>query len=236
MFDFIRNIEDRKSGDPLKIYLTFDIDWAHPEVIMDAYSLVAEAGVKSTWFVTGKSSAVDCFEADKNVDLGIHPNFNNLLYPKNISIASKSIFDIINELREIVPKATVSRSHSLVTGSPITNLLAEMGFTHESNFKVPLTSGITPNAVRHRSGMLMCPFSWDDYSDHNDKRPFNNNLPSMCIVNFHPIHVFLNTESLERYERARPFFKNPKELIRHRYNGYGTRNHLIELFELAKNV
>ena len=58
----------------------------------------------------------------------------------------------------------------------------------------------------------------------------------MKVFDFHPIHVFLNTESLNRYERARPFFQNPKELIKHRYEGYGTRNRFIELLELAKSL
>ena len=56
------------------------------------------------------------------------------------------------------------------------------------------------------------------------------------VFDFHPIHVFLNTESLERYERTRALHHNPKELIKHRYEGYGTRNRLIELLELAKKV
>ena len=54
------------------------------------------------------------------------------------------------------------------------------------------------------------------------------------VFDFHPIHIFLNTESLERYERTRPIHHNPKELIKHRYSGYGARNQLIELLEMNK--
>jgi hypothetical protein len=40
-------------------------------------------------------------------------------------------------------------------------------------------------------------------------------------------------ESLNRYERTRPLHQKPKELIKQRYEGYGTRNRLIELLELC---
>lgn len=58
-------------------------------------------------------------------------------------------------------------------------------------------------------------------------------LEGVKVFDFHPIHIFLNTESLDRYERTRPYHQNPSELIKHRYKGYGTRNRLIELLELC---
>lgn len=58
--------------------------------------------------------------------------------------------------------------------------------------------------------------------------------PGLKVFDFHPIHVFLNTESLDRYERTRPLHQNPKELIKHRYQGDGTRSRLIELLELCR--
>jgi len=45
--------------------------------------------------------------------------------------------------------------------------------------------------------------------------------------------VFLNTESLDRYERTRPIHRDPSELIKHRFDGYGTRSRLIDLLTLA---
>ena len=55
------------------------------------------------------------------------------------------------------------------------------------------------------------------------------------VFNFHPIHIFLNTESLDRYERTRHLHGNPAELIKHRFVGYGTRNRLIELLNFKIN-
>ena len=40
-----------------KIYLTFDIDWASDEIIKEITEVLINNEIKSTWFVTHKSSA-----------------------------------------------------------------------------------------------------------------------------------------------------------------------------------
>ena len=42
-----------------KIFLTFDLDWAHEEVISDTIDLIDQSGISSTWFVTHKSSEIE---------------------------------------------------------------------------------------------------------------------------------------------------------------------------------
>ena len=58
-----------------KLFLTFDIDWAHDDVIWDSFRLVESYGVETTWFVTHKTSfiSLDC----EMIEWGIHPNFND---------------------------------------------------------------------------------------------------------------------------------------------------------------
>ena len=56
------------------------------------------------------------------------------------------------------------------------------------------------------------------------------------VFNFHPIHVFLNTGSLELYEKTRPIHNNPKELIKFRHDGEGIRSQLINLLETSKQT
>ena len=60
----------------------------------------------------------------------------------------------------------------------------------------------------------------------------NKKESNLLVYDFHPIHVFLNTESIERYEETRLLHHKPNELIKHRYNGYGIRNQLIDLIEI----
>ena len=83
----------------------------------------------------------------------------------------------------------------------------------------------------------MVPYFWEDDVACID--PNVSEVSSLVrrhgikVFDFHPIHVFLNTESLDRYERTRPLHQNPKELIKHRFEGYGTRSRLIELLEMV---
>jgi hypothetical protein len=57
---------------------------------------------------------------------------------------------------------------------------------------------------------------------------------SLSVFDFHPIHVFLNTEHLDRYELTRDLHQNPEELIKNRYEGEGTRTKLLNLLRLTK--
>lgn len=96
-----------------KIFLTFDIDWAHDEVLLDTYKLCFDAGVKSTFFVEHQTKALEKLADDEMVTLGIHPNFQPLLRqaPDSLSVEKK-----INRLMEIVPTAVCSRSHGVIQG------------------------------------------------------------------------------------------------------------------------
>jgi len=53
------------------------------------------------------------------------------------------------------------------------------------------------------------------------------------VFDVNSIHEFLNTESLDRYELTRSRHQNLKELIKHRFKGYGTRNRFIDLLRLS---
>lgn len=211
------------------IYLTFDLDWCHEEVLADTIDILKEYGTKATLFVTSKLGCLNFLQRENNFELGIHPNFN--LFFKNHKIC-EGAEKIIDNLLEIVVDPKSVRCHSLVQGGPLTDLFIKKGLTHESNIKIPLYLSKSILPFRHHSGMIMCPFQWGDYSDR-DTSFIDLHVPSYFMVNFHPIHIYLNTESLDRYERARPYFLNPKELLKHRYTGYGTRNRLVELLELA---
>ena len=62
-----------------KIFLAFDVDWPHDEIILDCYQIVENAEFQSTWFCTHDSDYLRFLKDDPKVELGIHPNFNDLL-------------------------------------------------------------------------------------------------------------------------------------------------------------
>jgi len=219
-----------------KIFLTFDLDWAHEEVISDTIDLVNQSGVSSTWFVTHKSTEIERLNRKADVELGIHPNF---------SISSKESHDnfampnqVLSELLNIVPNAKSVRSHSLFHSERLVDVFHDFDLSHISNCFIPFGSGINARPFSIWENMVMVPHCWQDNVALRMNLPFPNKselLKSHFVFNFHPIHIFLNTEKIERYESSRPFHQDPDKLISRRFNGAGTRTLLIDLLKVMKD-
>jgi len=234
-YSFISSINPNEPASwKSKIFLSFDSDWANDEVILDSYNLVHQHSVKSTWFITNKSAALEILEHDNLVELGIHPNFNKLL--NNVSLSGDSE-SVLQELLSFVPRARSVRSHSLTQNERLLDLFSKYGLTHISNLFVPYNSGIKMKPFYLWDNTTIIPHCWQDNVALKMDTGFPNNqdlIDGFYVFDFHPIHIFLNTENLDRYEKTRSLHQNPKELIKHRYKGYGTRNRLIELLEGSK--
>lgn len=228
------NPEEEKSWDG-KVFLTFDIDWAHDEVICDSLELVRSAQVGATWFVTHKTPLLADLKREPCIELGIHPNFNSLLNGDSNTSSSAVIADCLS----MVPDARTVRSHSLTQNERLVDQFRDAGLTHISNLFMPYGCGIQTRPFRVWDNMIMVPHSWQDNVALKMSMGFperSDFVSGLHVFDFHPIHVFLNSESLERYERTRPLHQNPKELIKHRYEGYGTRSRLLELLRLARQT
>ena len=65
--------------------------------------------------------------------------------------------------------------------------------------------------------MLKIPYFWEDDIEAMQSDSFNIgsliNFSGLKVFDFHPIHVFLNTEALDRYEKSRPFHRDKNLLI-----------------------
>lgn len=215
-----------------KIYLTFDVDWAHDDVLADTIDLVEKAGVAATWFVTHATPLLERLRANPKFEVGIHPNFNFLL--AGDSRNGTTAENVVDRMLTIVPEAKSIRSHSVVQGSGILRICGERGLKHEVNHFVPEQAAIIlkPWSIY---GITKVAYFWaDDWvlmSESNTPIHELKQRNGLRVFGFHPIHVFLNTEDLSRYERARPHFQNPSELLKLRYkDGRGTRTILKELF------
>lgn len=223
-------------------FLTIDVDWAPDEVAADTLELLIDHNVPSTWMVTHSSPWVhEILRRTQLAEVGIHPNFNPLL--DNSALDSGTNTEtVLSELCEAVPEATSVRSHSVVQSSRLMEAFMTSGMTHEVNTFVPAFAEATVEPWRHWNGLVGVPFSWsDDVSclyaaagrSLQDPGQLVKGSPGIVVVNFHPIHVFLNTETIKRYEETRDVHHKPSELIRHRYAGYGTRDRFIDLLNCA---
>ena len=239
MSDLFRTIssveEDRAETWQDKIFLTFDIDWAHDDILNDTVDLVESYNVPVTWFVTHDAPVLNRLRDNPRFELGIHPNFNFLL--QGSEVGSRSAEEVIEKALETVPEARSVRCHSMAQSSVILNQFKEHGLEYDCNHFIPWHSGIDLRPWKHWNGLIKVPYFWEDdvaCIEEDDKRLVElGNLSGLKVFDFHPTQVFLNTKNIELYERTRPLHNNPKELIKHRYEKSGTRNRLLELLSFA---
>ncbi|GJQ64342.1 MAG: hypothetical protein SCALA702_33950 [Melioribacteraceae bacterium] len=217
----IRDISiDNGDGFENSVYFSFDIDWVSDEVLQHFIELVESANIFATVFVTHETELLEKMRNSEKFDLGIHPNFNFLLngdfrYGKNFR-------EVIDYYHKMVPEATVFRSHSLFQSSHVLDYVAEIGFTHECNLYIPVSSGINLKPYYHWSGnMLRVPHYWEDdlniVYQHNYTANELVNRYGLKIFDFHPIHLFLNTSDFLVYENAKTSL-NDFELLKTKVN------------------
>lgn len=217
------------------IGLTFDLDWACDAVIHDTIDLVDQAGAPATWFVTHNTPTLDRLRANPKYELGIHPNFNPLLAGTN----SPGVEAVIDALLEIVPEAKSVRSHSMVQSSRLMDLFLNKGLTFDCNHFIPEQSKIELRPWRLWNGLVKVPHFWEDDATciYINNSGINELVKrnGLKLFDFHPIHVFLNTEDLSLYEQTRAYHSDAKTLLAYRYSGIGTRNYLKQLLDVYNN-
>lgn len=215
------------------IAFTSDIDWAPDEVILDMLNIFESFNIKCTVFATHKSKILH--ESPKKLfELAIHPNFNFLLNGQG-----GSIDEILDAILTEYPDAKGIRSHSMTQSSLLLVKFAEKKLVYDANHFLPYHTNIQP--FKLWTGMIRIPYVWEDYVHWAYDNSFDDckidlNSHGLKIFNFHPIHVFLNTENSKRYESAKKYYHNAKELVKYRNDKTkGTRDMLIQLLSFVKN-
>jgi hypothetical protein len=219
-----------------KIFLTLDLDWAADAVIEDTIDIVEAAGAAATWFVTHDTPVLERLRSNPRFELGIHPNFNFLLLGDGRNGADSA--EVVDRLLAIVPEAKAVRSHSVTQSSQILDLFVERGLTHDCNHFIPEESGITLQPWRYWGGMVKVPYFWEDdvycLSDRRSPIAEVAARDGLRVFDFHPIHIFLNTEDMRRYDDARPHLADIGALLdRRAMDCLGARQLLAELLELG---
>ncbi len=187
-----------------EIYITIDIDWASDEALDYTMRCLEDSGVSATFFATHYTRKLDAIRNNKRFELGIHPNFNNLLNGM-ATFKEKNIRMIVQKGLDMVPEARSVRSHSLVGGSIFRKLFSDMGLRYDCNPFIPATSGIALQPWLFRNGMVVVPFMWSDYMHCSyewewdaDKFLMRDGLK---VFAFHPVHIALNTSDIAIYRK-----------------------------------
>lgn len=217
------------------IYLTMDMDWANDGVLADTVSLVEELNVPVCFFVTNDTPMLSCLRKHPLFTLGIHPNF----LPHLNGQSDKSYRETLEVMHRLVPEAKVIRCHALVDATPVLVTAHEMGFEADMNLFVPYSSGIRLSSFSHFTGLCRLPFFYEDDAWTQERHPAGPEehlaAEGLKIFNFHPIHLYLNTENMERYNKARPFYHQFDALYPFVNHGpeTGSRDFLCKLYDAA---
>lgn len=238
-FAHVSEIDVHNDASYNQTFLTLDIDWASDDVLAYTIDFIQAAQIKATWFATHKTPLLDSIRANPLFELGIHPNFNPLL--EGDFIYGKDYKAVLDYFLDIVPDAKTMRSHCLALSSRVLMQARARGITHESNLCIPLfaTGGIPClKPFINWDGFVRCPYHYaDDVCCMYEQMGFTTELKfpagggAYFMLGVHPIHIFLNTDSLKRYESARPFFRDYKSLKAYINPGFGVRDVLISLFK-----
>jgi len=196
-----------------RIVLSLDVDWAPDAIIEPVLAAMCDAGVKCTFFATHASPLLMGIQ-DPNVEVGLHPNF----------IGCNGDYDSpLRRLMEAYPKARGGRSHALYVSSHILRLYEKHGLSYESNNFMPMHQHLHPMMRFER--FVSIPFYWSDdrlevYSWF-DVDQLRLEEPGLKVLNFHPIHVFMNTASEEHYLSYKQHYQEPDALREHIRTGAG---------------
>jgi hypothetical protein len=221
-------------------FLTFDLDWACDGVLTYSIDLIENAGVEATWFVTHDTPLLARLRANPRFELGIHPNFNDLMFGSEAaSDAAGCPEDIVETLLRIVPEAVSVRSHSMAQSSRLLDVFRRAGLTHDCNHFIPASTGIALKPWRHWNGMIKVPYCWeDDVALQDGASGIEAALRSsgLVVFDFHPVHVALNSPSLSHYEVSRPFHADWSRLQHMSFDGDGVRKVLQRLLSAARET
>lgn len=212
------------------IAITSDIDWAPEEVISDFLGLFEERNVKCTLFCTHESAVIKNCNREL-FEIAIHPNFNKVLEGQ----IQRNAKDIVEELITLYPEAVGVRSHSMTQSTSLLNLFKEYGMKYDSNHFLPYSKHLKLEKLWN--GLVRVPYNWEDdihYLYKNRFEEFGLDLrnETLNVFDFHPIHVFLNTDTEQTYLKAKVDYQVPAKLKERRdLNRYGARKALIALLD-----
>lgn len=206
------------------IALTFDTDWAVGPILAYTNAILKESRARATVFCTD-SKPKDEF-SEKWHELAIHPFFTE----------KDGEYSKLHNLLQMYPQAKGIRAHCSYVSTKVNELCAQLGLLYDSSYIIPRPLDPFP-----LFGLTEIPVRWaDNYVFTYNRALFSREEIAkialedrLSVFLFHPIHVYLNTDTYARYEQAKPHYHDPKMLEKFRNrSAFGTEDCLRYLLEL----
>ena len=209
--------------------LTIDTDWAPDPLIEMTREYLDAAGTTATFFVTNETTV-----NFGRHEVALHPNINGLL-AEGTPIAQQLV-----ALKQLFPNARGIRGHSLCNSTRYYPDLAQAGMVYESSHLQYGVHDLRPYWMIE--GIVQLPMFFEDdlhmdlAARYGHKRFSLEALDLMRgglkIFDFHPVHLFLNTDDLSRYTSSKEHYHDPERLAAFRNtDSPGVRTFFGELLE-----
>ena len=196
----------------------------------DIVQVLTENGIKSTWFVTHASPAIERMRLLPDlIELGIHPN----CLPNSSHGTDEAA--VLKYVKDIVPDAVSMRTHGLYqTSAFLIRAAQHYGIRIDSSLFLPDARGCCHYDIRVDDTCLRrMPFCWADDTTMRHPSPewsfayAAGDSERVRVFDFHPFHVALNTVDYSVYEDLKSQLPLPKWsrsfIAPHRADGEGPR-------------
>lgn len=217
------------------ICISFDTDHINEQRMKEFLKIVDFPGL-GTFFCT------EVYESLKETDHEVapHPYLNEL----GVDWEQKLTFS-----RNEFPNAVGWRAHSCLFSHILAEWLGKNHYKYVSVYDDLGNCDIKP--VKNPWGIWQLPIYYMDNLDFSQNRfwnqpgfsPFERNIITnavsgngLCVFDFHPIHILLNTPSVEHYFSVRERFILGEQIDNLCHKGYGTASFFRDLcIEMKKN-
>lgn len=207
--------------------ITIDVEWSPDELIDIVIDKLNSYKIKATFFATHPVRI-------KGHEIALHPNY----------LSFETYEETIAKLLGYFQNAKGVRGHRLMTDELLLSIYQKLGILYQSGYLMLGMKNIRPFFLEFN--VMEIPLFYMDRIHFDEpwfsKKGFSINSidlksPGLKVFDFHPIHVFLNTEKSSRYETAKKYYHEPKLLESYRNKakeGIGTYfDSLLE--SLSKN-
>lgn len=214
--------------------LTFDTDWA-PDYVIDYVSKKLEKlKIKATWYITHDSPAIRRLQNNALFEIGLHPNFHIN------SSQGKGVDEILKNLKKIAPDAKSIRTHGLLQSSEILLKFNKYGIENDVSILLSGEPFLKPHYSKYLK-IIRIPYYWEDDihmiegDEWEDVKKYFF-ISGLKIFDFHPIHIFLNSNGMEKYNELKlnGYPKIDKKLLLKYRNKFAGTNMFFE--NLIKNL
>jgi hypothetical protein len=198
------------------ISITVDLEWSPDKIIQDTINLLDQRDISATLFSTHNDGV-----SASNHERAIHPNFYN-------NNGEKSALE---ELSKLYPGSKGIRSHGLYIHSKLREHYPD-SIAYESNYIRYLQNDINPHWMAGNIVQFPIYFMDDMWlrsrSCENNQQPLDRstllNGGGLKVFGFHPIHIYLNTSSIEEYNNQKQNYDSPEKIHDARTDRYGVRD------------